>query len=180
MQSGWQKERRNIKDTALLVFGLMWNIEYYHNLQKVVEHLKHRYGQLVLETPDFVLKYSSYYQREMGSSLVKRFVALDCLVHKQMAVQIKKDSISLEDDYRAEGRTVNIDPVLVDEYQVVALSKKDRGSRIYLSDGVYAEMELFYHHRAFHPFLWTYIDYKENILFFERVRKLYLEKMRLS
>lgn len=158
----------------------MWNTSYHDRLEKVLQELKHRYGQPVLQTPDFFLEYSTYYHKEMGNSLVKRFVALDCLVHKQMAVQIKKDSMALEDKHRDRGRTVNIDPVLVDEYQVVALSKKDRGSRIYLSDGIYAEMELFYHHGAFHPFLWTYIDYKENIPFFEKARKLYLEKMRAS
>lgn len=87
--------------------------------------------------------------------------------------------MELEEKFRLDGRTVNIDPVLVDEYQVVALSKKDRGSRIYIAEGVYAEMELFYHHKTFHPFAWTYIDYKQNIDFFKKVRRIYLDKVKI-
>lgn len=148
-------------------------------LIEAISILESIYGRLVIQTDSFTLDYSSYYHKEMGNDLLKKFVALDCIIHKNRAVEIKKDSMELEEKFKVGGRKVNIDPVLVDEYQVVALSKKDRGSRIYLGEGVYAEMELFYHHKTFHPFVWTYIDYKQNIDFFKKVRKIYLEKIKV-
>lgn len=158
----------------------MWNKDHQIHFDKVLHKLKNKYGDVVVQTPQFRLEYSSYYKKEMGENLVKMFFALDCLVHKDTAVAIKKDSMAIEKEHSLEGRTVNIDPVLVDEYQVVALSRKDRGSRIFICDGIYAEMELFYHHGAFHPFVWTYIDYKQNIPFFENIRKIYLKKIRTA
>lgn len=148
-------------------------------LIETISILESVYGRLIIQTDSFTLDYSSYYHKEMGKDILKKFVALDCIIHKKRAIEIKKDSMELEEKFKVGGRKVNIDPVLVDEYQVVALSKKDRGSRIYLVEGVYAEMELFYHHKTFHPFVWTYIDYKQNIDFFKKVRKIYLEKIKV-
>lgn len=157
----------------------MWNKIYEDRLASAVSILESMYGNIILQTDVFTLDYSSYYKREMGEDLLKKFVALDCIIHKSKSAEIKRKSMELEEKFRLGGRTVNIDPVLVDEYQVVALSKKDRGSRIYIAEGVYAEMELFYHHKTFHPFVWTYIDYKQNIDFFKKVRKIYLDKVKL-
>lgn len=156
----------------------MWNDDFKENLREVEGVIQEKYGPTLISTGSFKLDYSTYYHEEMGKNLLKKFVVLDCLIHKENAVNLKKEAVQIENRFRLNGRTVNIDPVLLDEYQVVALSSKDRGSRIYLSDGVYGEMELFYHHKTFHPFVWTYIDYKENIEFFEKVRKIYLKKVR--
>lgn len=157
----------------------MWNDDYPDRLLSVEEILYSNYGKPLYQTSKFTLDYSNYYKREMGQNLFKKFLLLDSLIHKAEAVLLKKWAVSLEDSFRLDGgRTVNVDPVLVDEYQVVALSKKDRGSRIYISEGVYGEMELFFHHGSFHPLPWTYIDYKENVEFFNQVRKIYLRKVR--
>lgn len=157
----------------------MWNKIYEDRLSSAVSILESIYGNTIIQTDVFTLDYSSYYKREMGEDLLKKFVVLDCIIHKSKSVEIKRKSMELEEKFRLDGRTVNIDPVLVDEYQVVALSKKDRGSRIYIAEGVYAEMELFYHHKTFHPFVWTYIDYKQNIDFFKKVRRIYLDKVKI-
>lgn len=156
----------------------MWNEGFKDRLIAVENIIQQEYGKIIYSTENFTLSYSTYYQKEMGKHLIKKFIVLDCIIHKQNAVNIKKMSMLLEDKFRLGGRTVNIDPVYLDEYQVVALSSKERGSRIYISDGVYGEMELFYHHKTFHPFVWTYLDYKEKIPFFNEVRKIYLKKIK--
>ncbi|MEJ5172686.1 MAG: DUF4416 family protein [Hydrogenothermaceae bacterium] len=161
-----------------MIFGLMWNERFEDRLISVESVLQEKYGRIIHSTENFTLPYSTYYQKEMGEGLIKKFIVLDCIIHKQDAVSIKKISMTLEDRFRLDGRTVNVDPVYLDEYQVVALSSKDRGSRIYISDRIYGEMELFYHHKTFHPFVWTYLDYRENIPFFNEVRKIYLKKVR--
>ncbi|RMD45203.1 MAG: DUF4416 family protein [Aquificota bacterium] len=160
---------------ALLLFALMWNVDKEENLKHVEKILEKTFGKKILETEPFSLEYSSYYQKEMGERLLKKFVAFDCFVEKNSLIDLKHFSMKLEDKFRENGgRTVNIDPIYLDEYQVVVTSSKDKGSRIYLGKGVYAELELLYHHGSFQPLIWTYLDYKNHTDFFNRVRKYYL------
>jgi hypothetical protein len=165
-----------LKNKALIVFALMWNKNKQNYLTKAIDELQKNFGSIVLQSKEFSLEYSHYYEKEMGEDLIKKFVLFDEIIDKEDSVKIKKYSMELEDSLREDGRrTVNIDPVYADGYQVVALSHKDRGSRIYLSNGVYAEIQLLYHHGSFWPLLWSYLDYKENADFFNEVRRIYLE-----
>jgi hypothetical protein len=161
---------------AVLLFALMWNDD--KKLNQIEEILLSRYGRKILETPPFTLSYSTYYQKEMGEGLKKKFVALDLFIQKDQLVEVKLKSMELEKDFSINGkRTVNIDPLYLDDFQVVVSSKKDKGSRIYIGKGIFAELELLYHHGSFQPLIWTYLDYKENVEFFNEVRKYYLGKV---
>jgi hypothetical protein len=165
-----------MKNKALLIFAIMWNENKLDNLQNVLNILEGKFGRVIKKTQDFYLPYSSYYEKEMGKGLKKSFFVLDYLIDKENCIKLKHYCMTLEDKFREnENRTVNVDPVYLDEYQVVALSHKDKGSRIYIGEGVYAEMELLYHHGSFQPLIWTYLDYKENIPFFNETRKYFLE-----
>jgi hypothetical protein len=165
-----------LKNKALIVFALMWNKNKQNYLTKAVDEIQKNFGSIILQSKEFGLEYSHYYEKEMGEGLIKKFVVFDGIIDKEDSVKIKKYSMELENSLREDGnRTVNIDPVYVDEYQVVALSHKDRGSRVYLSNGVYAEIQLLYHHGSFQPLLWSYLDYKENADFFNEVRRIYLK-----
>ncbi|MCW4573720.1 protein of unknown function [Venenivibrio stagnispumantis] len=168
-----QEVKRNIK--ALLLFALMYKDEEY--LKKAEEEIKRDWGDIIFEKYIGIKDYYKYYEKEMGEGLHKKFVAIDNLIEKDKLIELKKYSMKLEDKYRINSnRTVNIDPIYLDMFQVVVASSKDKGSRIYLGEGVFAEIELLYHHGSFHPLLWTYLDYKENIDFFNEVRKIYLSK----
>ena len=161
---------------ALLLFALMWKDE--ENLKKVEKILESKYGKIINQTDPFTLSYSSYYEKEMGKGLKKKFIALDTLIEKDKLIEIKLFSMELENQFSIEKRrTVNIDPLYLDEYQVVVASKKDKGSRIYLGKGVFAELELLYHHGSFQPLIWTYLDYKDHVNFFNQVRKYYLRRV---
>ncbi len=161
---------------ALLLFALMWRDKEI--LKEVEDILLSKYGNKLKETLPFTLSYSNYYEKEMGKGLQKKFLALDTFIGKDLLKDIKKDSILLEKDFSInEKRQINIDPLYLDDFQVVVASKKDKGSRIYLGDGVFAELELLYHHGSFQPLIWTYLDYKDNIPFFNQVRKYYLRNV---
>ncbi len=167
------------REKALLMFALMWNIEKEENLKRVEKEIEKTYGRIISQSETFTLPYSKYYQREMGKNLIKKFVVIDSLIHKGELVDIKKFSMSLEDRYRINGsRTVNIDPLYLEEFQVVVSTSKYRGSRIYLKDGIYADLELLYYNGSYQPMIWTYLDYRDHIGYFNRVRKLFFEKVR--
>jgi len=77
-------------------------------------------------------------------------------------------------------RRVNLDPGYLDTTKLVLVSTKNQAHRIYLAQGIYAEVTLLYHHGEFHPFLYTYSDYRwpETHEFLRRVRSRYLEQLR--
>ncbi|WP_457640804.1 DUF4416 family protein [Persephonella sp.] len=157
---------------ALLGFALMWRED--KNLNDALYTLGKDFGNILIETEPFYLPYSKYYEKEMGKGVRKKFVFFSKLINKLDIKNIKKYSMALEDKFRIDGnRTVNIDPLYLDIDQVVVSTSKYRGNRIYLGDGVFVELELWYHHGSFQPFLWTYLDYKEKIPFFNKVRNLY-------
>ena len=165
------------EDKGVLGFALLW--KDYEKLIIVEEYLKLTFDfKKIEETEKFELPYSSYYITEMGKPLFKKFVITNKVITKDNIKNIKLKTISIEDRFRfRKGRTVNIDPFLIDIDQLIIPTTKYRGNRIYLGDGIYIEMELWYHNKSYQPFLWTYLDYKEYIPFFNKVRKKYLLKL---
>jgi len=160
---------RKNTDKALLGFGLMWREDEF--LLPVEKELKEIFSDFVISSDVFEPPFSSYYFREFGSPLKKKFVITHSLINKPDIVGIKHKTVSLEDKYRIDGkRTVNIDPFYIDLDQVIVSTNKFRGNRIYAGEGVFLELELFYHHGSFQPFIWTYRDYQEQIPFFNRVK----------
>ncbi len=150
----------------------MWNQEKF--LDQSIDLINHHFGEIIEKTDHFRLEYSKYYEKEMGEGLKKIFVVTDTIIDKSEITKIKKLSIEIENTMRINGkRKVNIDPFYIDTDQVVVATSKYRGNRIYMGDGIFVELELFYHHGSFQPFIWTYIDYKKYIPFFNKVRNIF-------
>ena len=155
---------------AFIGFALLWRDNKY--LKEVENILKNNFGELLAETDSFNLPYSHYYEKEMGKGLIKKFSIFNGLIEKSKIKNIKKFCMDLERDFSIDDkRVVNIDPFYIDKEQLVVSTRKYRGNRIYIGDGVFLEFELWYHHKSFQPFLWTYLDYKDKIPFFNKVRK---------
>jgi len=79
---------------------------------------------------------------------------------------VKRHSIQLEQTLAASGRfpearPLNLDPGLVQLGKFLLASTKDQGHRIFLRDGIFAEVTLRFHAGAFEPWPWTYADYRE-------------------
>ncbi|HIE59381.1 MAG TPA: DUF4416 family protein [Persephonella sp.] len=148
----------------------MWKEE--NKLKTVEKHLLKFYGNFVEETNPFSLPYCEYYTKEMGSPLYKKFVVTSFITEQKNLANIKKHCMFIEDKYKINGnRTVNIDPILLDTEKVLVATKKYRGNRIQIDKNLFLELELWFHNGSFQPFLWTYLDYKEYIPFFNKIRK---------
>ncbi|HEY1372257.1 MAG TPA: DUF4416 family protein [Candidatus Binatia bacterium] len=104
---------------------------------------------------------SDYYTAEMGSDLLRRFVAFARGVSPERLPEIKLQTEDIERRHCAAdgGRRINVDPGYIDAGKVVLASTKAAGHRIYLRDGIYAETTLLYHSGAFERFVYTYADY---------------------
>ncbi len=125
---------------------------------------------------------SSYYEKEMGGALLRRFVSFEHLASPESLADAKLRAHAIEAQYRAPsgGRRINIDPGYLDAFKVVLASTKNASQRIYLRSGIYAEATLFYHDGGFHGLEYTYPDYlwPTAVDFFSQIRAVYLAQLR--
>lgn len=131
-----------------------------------VEELTADFGPLALASDDFSFHHTTYYEATMGPGLRKRFLAFANLVEPDALPELKLRTNALEAELAAMGdypepRPLNLDPGLLQLGKFLLASTKDQGHRIYLRDGIFAEITLRFQEGAFHPWPWTYADYRE-------------------
>ena len=124
------------------------------------------YGKIIQISPDFSFNHTKYYESTMGTGLIKRFLVFEPMVAADCLPDIKRLTIGLEqalaDSARfPEGRPLNLDPGLLQLGKFLLATTKDQVHRIYLRDGIFAEVTLRFHAGAFDVWPWTYADYQE-------------------
>ncbi len=144
--------------------------------------LKEECGPIDLASGLIPFDLTDHYEKEMGKGLLRKFIGFERLIGPDRIVSIKALTNRLEGYFAAMhlpvSRPVNLDPGYIGGGKLVLATTKDHAHRIYLGEGVYAEVALRYVRGRFVPLPWTYTDYKtkEYQGFFSRVRTLYLNK----
>jgi len=141
---------------------------------RIKEDLKDILGPIDEEGPIWRWDHTDYYEKEMGEGLMRRFLFFSDLISPERLPDIKIKTIKIEDTYKRDGkRKINLDPGYIHPAKVVLSTRKDYSHRIYLRDGVYAEVTLYYRDNSFRPFPYTYPDFKskEYIELFNKIRK---------
>ena len=135
------------------------------------------WGPIALQSDDLQFSETSYYTRSMGSPLVKRLVAFESLVDPGSLPQYKQISNAWEEKFVAPDgfpgtRPINIDPGYVTEAKVVLATGKNRDHRLYLGQGVFGEVTLYFQEGHWKSSRWTYPDFlrSEYHAFFTRCR----------
>jgi hypothetical protein len=126
---------------------------------------------------------SKYYATEMGEHLERGFLSFASLRSPAELASAKRQTQAIEEQFRRKdgaGRQVNLDPGYLDPFKVVLASTKNAGQRIYLDQGIYAEVTLIYHSGGFHGMPYTYPDYlwTETLAFLTGMRASYLAELR--
>ena len=88
---------------------------------------------------------------------------------------------NLEQEFTSQGkRQINLDPGYIDLSKLVLATTKNHQHRLYLGQGIFAEVTLRFVRKSFRPWEWTYPDYRTDhyIRFFNQVRQTYLEQLR--
>jgi len=144
-----------------------------------------QWGPLALASEAFDFDDTPYYEQTMGPALKKQLLAFDRMTDQGNLVRIKLDTNDWESEYardheHPEVRPLNIDPGYLTEAKFVLATTKDRDHRLYLGDGIFAEVTLYYHGRRWCDRPWTYPDYQrpEYHDFFSRCRDLLRGKLR--
>lgn len=129
------------------------------------EKLARAFGSIALRSTAFDHAETTYYQSTMGSNLKKAFVAFEELADSSNLADWKRRTNLLEVDYASlglhpESRPLNLDSGYITEAKLVLATTKDRDHRLYLRDGIFAEVTLHYQARAWKSHSWTYPDYQ--------------------
>ena len=108
--------------------------------------------------------YTDYYGPEMGEGLNRVLVSLLPLADPVFLAEGRWQAHEVEQAFSLSGqRTVNIDLGYLDLFKVVLASFKERGNKIYLGRGVWADMTLTFERGGFHPLPWSFPDFKAGV-----------------
>ncbi len=159
----------------MIVSALYSNIG---NLIEAVNLIEKKYGRVEFETDEMDFLHTSYYREEMGDNLKRKFFSFANPVDRSELADIKIWTNRLEEKFGEKSgdyffRTVNLDPGLLTLANLTLASTKDFAHRIYLRDGIFAEITLMYKNKKFIALPWTYPDYAEEpvLEFLARVRE---------
>ncbi|MFL5242074.1 MAG: DUF4416 family protein [Gemmataceae bacterium] len=149
------------------------------------ERLEQAFGPLALCSIPYAFTQTSYYEASMGLGLRKGFWAFDNLVNPEILSEAKKLTNALEGQLANQGiypesRPLNLDPGLLSLGKFMLATTKDQAHRIYLRDGIFAEVTLRYQAGQFEAWPWTYADYRQPSVhaFFLEARDFYRRRLR--
>jgi len=148
---------------AKLVIGLLLGRK--EPFPDVAAELEAAFGGPDLVSPWMPFDYTTYYEKEMGSGLLRRVLAFRTMISQDRLTEIKLATNAMEQARAVGGRRrVNIDPGYLLLERFVLATGKNFSHRIYLGQGIYADLTLIYQHGEFQTLPWTYPDYADRPL----------------
>lgn len=150
--------RRTVPAGAKLVASVLYRDE------SRFEEARDRFGRLVapVERVGGPLPFdrTEYYEKEMGAPLVRKFIVAEGTVPRDCLAAVKLAAESIEIAMSVGGRrTANIDPGLLTPESFILATGKNYSHRVYLRDGIFADLTLVYGKGGYRPLPWTYPDY---------------------
>jgi len=132
--------------------------------------------EAVGEVVDF--DFTHYYDAQMGSPLYRRFVSFagphrpDFLAEAKVRTNAIEAQVAASRPGAGPARPINLDVGYVEAPKLVLASMKNFSHRIYLGDGVYAEVTLMFSRGRWEPLPWTFPDFRSGRYdaFLSRVR----------
>lgn len=166
-------------DPVKLFVGVLYSDE--EKLSRGWGRLESLYGRVDYQSEPSPFTVTDYYEEEMGKGIYRLFLSFPSLISPEEIARIKQETNQMEEDLALEGkRRVNLDPGYMDYNKVVLASKKYNGQKIYLNSGIYADLTLYYEKGKFHPYPWSFPDFKSGQYnpIFLRIRELYKAQRR--
>lgn len=164
---------------AVLVAALMYNDANVYNL--ALEKLINNFGEIEVISDEYLFSHSIYYKDEMGDSLTKRFIVFKNMIERDYISTVKNITDRIEKEYLSNNnRKINIDPAILTLENFILVTNKNFTHRIYLKDGVFADLTLIYKKKKGYTELpWTYADYSSDNTkkFLNKIRELFYKRL---
>jgi hypothetical protein len=149
-----------------LIIAIMFSKKEIYD--KALKELIKRFGEIDKEGDEFNFdKFTSYYEKEMGKDLRKKFVVFNKIINKKDLVNIKLLTTEIENKYSKDSkRMINLDPGFLSNKELILASFKAKPFKEYLGKKVYAHIVLRFENDNVATFWHTFMDYKEKKKFF--------------
>jgi hypothetical protein len=150
-------------------------------LQNAISELSARWGDIDFTGADRSFDMTDYYEPEMGRRLNRRLISFTALAPPDCICEAKYFCNDVEDRLAGEkGRLINLDVGYLDHNKIVLASFKGAGQKIYLKDGVWADLVARYREGLYRPFEWTFPDFRDGRYDHELVaiRQIYMRQLR--
>lgn len=131
------------------------------------EQATKHWGPIAESSPTFDFSETDYYGESMGSDLRLQLWAFEQMMPPESLVERKLQTNDWEAAYaqlgaHPESRPLNLDPGYVTPAKFVLASTKDHAHRIYLAQGIFAEVTLYYSAGRWQAREWTYPNYRRE------------------
>lgn len=163
-------------EAVKLFMGLIFS--GHIDIKNVQEDFISDFGDIDFESEVIDFNYTDYYCPEMGKPLFRKFISFRNLIYPGKLASIKNITCKIEERFAKDhNRGVNIDPGYIEPAKIVLASTKNFFHRIYLGEGIYGEVTLYWKKdEGYKYFDWTFPDYRtpeyRNIL--EKIRDRYM------
>lgn len=146
------------------------------------EELSRKFGRIDFISEIFPFNFTTYYSKEMGKDLIRRFLSFNRMIlpHRLPDIKLYTNKIEKEFSDCQEDRRLNIDPGYISLSHLILATGKGYAHRPYLRKGIYADLTLTYKDKRFEALDWTFPDYrsKEIIELMDTVRRKYVFQLK--
>ncbi len=137
-------------------------------LPRVQQMLEKEWGQICLQSPVYDFSHTAYYAHESGNRIVRTFYGF-CQRYDRTELAARKVRTNRMEEELAAAltpdveagvtRPVNLDPGYLVPEKIVLASAKNFAHRIYIGEGIFAEVTLLYRNKRFETLPWTFPDF---------------------
>jgi hypothetical protein len=166
-------------DPVKLFVALLWSQPDAR--QEAVAELCSHFGEVDYTGVPHPFDMTDYYEQEMGKHLTRTLLAFASLVLPDAISWGKHKCNEIEDHISdTAGRQANLDIGYLDHNKIVLASFKGAGQKIYLRGGVWADLVARYRAGRYHPFEWTFPDFRDGRYDTEllAIRRIYIGQLR--
>lgn len=165
------------EEVALFIATLYSKNEYFEKAFKI---LVEEFGNTLFVSQPYKWDYSRYYDKELGSPILRQFIFFEKFINPRLLPDIKIRTNEMEESLSIKGkRQINLDPGYMTLSKIVLASTKNYAHRLYLDKGIYGEVTLIYKDKTYKPHIFTYRDYQDKICLdiFMKVREIIKSKI---
>ncbi len=143
----------------LSVLSSKWRL-FRPELMDILEQIFGRHDYLTDPIP---FTETSYYDQELDTPISRRILTFEHLVELDSLVNIKLATNNLERLFKdGRNRTFNLDPGILTMERLVLATGKNFTHRIYLSQGIWADLTLIFTRGDWKDLSWTFPDYSSE------------------